>query len=138
MWSTGAGDVLGDALGDAFGDLDGLGALGAPCDLQCPVCFKSFTTKWNVRYHLRSHTGEQPYRCDVCAVSFRHKTQLARHVRQHAPELQFTCPHCASRFNDKGSFNRHLQLHERQAQGQAAVRFKATHVMGNSRHTRHH
>lgn len=101
MHFAGGFDVLG-------GDLDvlGGGALGA----QCPVCFKTFTTRSNARIHLRAaHSDARPFGCGLCERTFRYKTQLVRHRRHHAPDTQFPCPRCHTRFNDKSSYNRHVR-----------------------------
>jgi uncharacterized Zn-finger protein len=33
---------------------------------QCPQCHKKFQQKGNLRNHMRTHSGEQPFGCEVC------------------------------------------------------------------------
>lgn len=49
-------------------------------DLQCSLCGKTFSIKWNLVAHLRIHTNERPYPCPDCAQRFRQYAHLQKHV----------------------------------------------------------
>ncbi|XP_076865956.1 LOW QUALITY PROTEIN: zinc finger protein 516 [Brachyhypopomus gauderio] len=47
----------------------------------CPVCGKSFSQPSHYRTHMRSHTGERPFRCQYCPYSASQKGNLKTHVQ---------------------------------------------------------
>ncbi|XP_041933172.1 zinc finger protein 516 isoform X1 [Alosa sapidissima] len=47
----------------------------------CPVCGKSFSQPSHYRTHMRSHTGERPFRCRYCPYSASQKGNLKTHVQ---------------------------------------------------------
>ncbi|XP_077480517.1 ras-responsive element-binding protein 1 isoform X2 [Stigmatopora argus] len=50
----------------------------------CVVCAKRFWSLQDLTRHMRSHTGERPYRCATCERTFTLKHSLVRHQRIHA------------------------------------------------------
>ncbi|XP_041103824.1 ras-responsive element-binding protein 1-like isoform X2 [Polyodon spathula] len=49
----------------------------------CSVCNKRFWSLQDLTRHMRSHTGERPYRCQTCERTFTLKHSLVRHQRIH-------------------------------------------------------
>ncbi|CAH2083263.1 unnamed protein product [Euphydryas editha] len=45
----------------------------------CDVCGKAYTTKKSLEGHLRTHTGERPFRCDKCPSTFGYEAALYNH-----------------------------------------------------------
>ncbi|KAL4062189.1 hypothetical protein J3A83DRAFT_4039373, partial [Scleroderma citrinum] len=56
-------------------------------DHKCPVCQATFTRPQHVARHMRSHTGDRPYKCQYCGDQFARSDLLSRHINKcHANE----------------------------------------------------
>ncbi|KAF9495948.1 hypothetical protein BDN71DRAFT_1589359 [Pleurotus eryngii] len=56
-------------------------------DHKCSVCQATFTRPQHVARHMRSHTGDRPYKCQFCGDQFARSDLLSRHVNKcHADE----------------------------------------------------
>ncbi|EIN03500.1 hypothetical protein PUNSTDRAFT_123274 [Punctularia strigosozonata HHB-11173 SS5] len=56
-------------------------------DHKCPVCQATFTRPQHVARHMRSHTGDRPYKCQHCGDQFARSDLLSRHINKcHASE----------------------------------------------------
>lgn len=49
----------------------------------CNICNKRFWSLQDLTRHMRSHTGERPYKCQTCERTFTLKHSLVRHQRIH-------------------------------------------------------
>lgn len=50
---------------------------------SCSQCGETFGRRFNLRRHMRTHTGERPFTCSVCARSFKQRKNLVKHARFH-------------------------------------------------------
>ncbi|XP_062454761.1 sal-like protein 2 [Rhea pennata] len=62
---------------------------------RCRFCAKAFGSDSALQIHLRSHTGERPYKCNVCGNRFTTRGNLKVHFHRHRdryPHVQMN-PH---------------------------------------------
>ncbi|KAG6866706.1 hypothetical protein C0991_011365 [Blastosporella zonata] len=80
----------------------------------CPVpgCGSTFTRRFNLRGHLRSHTEERPYVCEWpgCKKGFARQHDCKRHQALHSAKSQNNvCRGCKKAFSRLDALNRHLR-----------------------------
>eukprot|EP00188_Purpureofilum_apyrenoidigerum_P001150 Plantae.Rhodophyta-Purpureofilum_apyrenoidigerum.ctg16082.p1 GENE.Plantae.Rhodophyta-Purpureofilum_apyrenoidigerum.ctg16082~~Plantae.Rhodophyta-Purpureofilum_apyrenoidigerum.ctg16082.p1 ORF type:complete len:133 (-),score=13.38 Plantae.Rhodophyta-Purpureofilum_apyrenoidigerum.ctg16082:877-1275(-) len=48
-------------------------------------CGRTFTKKWNLKVHIRLHTGDTPFTCrhESCKKTFRWRSSLKSHEKTH-------------------------------------------------------
>ena len=81
-----------------------------------PGCNDGFNTRFSLKRHLKTHSGEKPFQCDKCPKMFAEKSTLIRHLRIHTGEKPFRCSvdGCTRSFSDRTNVRRHEQQHELQ------------------------
>lgn len=84
-------------------------------NFHCPVpgCGSTFTRRFNLRGHLRSHTEERPFVCEWpgCGKGFARQHDCKRHQALHIARSQTsnTCQGCGKTFSRLDALNRHRE-----------------------------
>nr|XP_045613509.1 zinc finger protein 69-like [Procambarus clarkii]XP_045613511.1 zinc finger protein 69-like [Procambarus clarkii]XP_045613512.1 zinc finger protein 69-like [Procambarus clarkii] len=75
--------------------------------LLCEVCGKSMATQKDLRRHqLAHHSKERPFACGQCPRSYTAKESLKSHLRTHTGEKPFKCA-CGKAFHKSTVLRRH-------------------------------
>jgi uncharacterized C2H2 Zn-finger protein len=77
--------------------------------LSCSMCGRTFASKSGLLYHVRTHTGERPYKCVVCGNNFNRQHHLNVHLRTHTGEKPYSCEECGKTFRHRQHYKLHMQ-----------------------------
>ncbi|XP_060524032.1 zinc finger protein 1 homolog isoform X2 [Cylas formicarius] len=77
----------------------------------CTLCGKCFSSQGCLNRHLKIHTGEKKFECQVCQKRFLSSHNLIVHERVHTGEKPYLCSHCGKAFSNRTGLNFHVRIH---------------------------
>ncbi|XP_049879988.1 zinc finger protein PLAG1-like [Pectinophora gossypiella] len=86
-------------------------------NLQCKICDETFSSRQDIVYHLKVHTGsrtvknetDKKFTCDYCERRFFTAKDVRRHLVVHTGRRDFLCPYCPQKFGRKDHLVRHVK-----------------------------
>ncbi|KAK3866432.1 hypothetical protein Pcinc_028039 [Petrolisthes cinctipes] len=77
-------------------------------DKECQHCGRTFFTNSELKYHMKTHTGERPYRCNVCKEAYLSSSTLRYHLQKHS-NVMFMCRDCNAKFKNYVGWSAHMK-----------------------------
>lgn len=65
---------------------------------------------WQVKNHMRRHTGEKPYSCNFCNFRTSDCSRLIKHKRAHNLDTPFKCKICSLGFRKENGLTCHMRF----------------------------
>ncbi|XP_054727434.1 zinc finger protein 519-like [Anastrepha obliqua] len=78
--------------------------------IQCKYCQKRYVRSVDLEVHLRSHTGDTPFKCDKCEKAFTKRSTLRKHLQLHEG-IQWKCEDCGKEYLYEWTLQRHRLEH---------------------------
>uniref|UniRef100_A0AC35FMT3 C2H2-type domain-containing protein n=1 Tax=Panagrolaimus sp. PS1159 TaxID=55785 RepID=A0AC35FMT3_9BILA len=110
-----------------------------PTIKDCEICGLTLKYPSKIAAHMRTHSGEKPFKCDICGRGFAMNTTLRMHIRRHLKEKEYRCtyPDCNKSFVNGALLNYHYQNRHLSRRKFACLRGCGTTFFSNKERERH-
>jgi hypothetical protein len=80
--------------------------------LECPTCNFKVRSNTQLEEHIRTHTGERPFKCGWCDYAAAQKSTLTTHVDYvHKQKKPFPCSVCEYKAARRPELKKHMRKH---------------------------
>lgn len=76
---------------------------------ECEYCGQKFFTRFSLKNHLPTHTGERNFKCKICDKSYPRLKTLKEHTRIHTNDRRYRCHICGQAFIQNCSLKGHMR-----------------------------
>ncbi|KAI4455324.1 finger putative transcription factor family-related [Holotrichia oblita] len=78
----------------------------------CDVCGLKCASNGSLVEHMRTHTGDRPFKCEMCGKGFAQKGTLNVHIKsRHTGEKVHVCETCGKAFTTSAELRKHGLVH---------------------------
>ncbi|KAH3855312.1 zinc finger protein 774-like [Dreissena polymorpha] len=105
-----AKDILCKKCGETLADVNAFDThnITSHGHFTCLICLSTFTSRNNMKRHIRLHTGVKPYRCHKCSESFSRNDDFKRHLLRHTFQKPYRCVACQTGYADRTGVKTHM------------------------------